>query len=404
MTNAYSDNLNNYNGPKGNLADFRHASRMFVENNFALAPKFKFLYHVFFSLDPSVANIIPSLVQKYTTEIGLLVKSAELPKFAASIETKNKYNRKKHVQTNISYDPINVSFHDDNQGITTALLEAYYRFYYADAWHGDTPGAYSKTAGGTDNTYMGTERQRYRYGLDNNISVPFFNNIQISQLSRNQYTTYTLVNPIISNWSHDSVASDDNSTGLENNITIQYEAVHYSRGQITADDSGDPAGFGTEHYDKQPSPLQSLSVTNEVKTDTFPVRSNTTTRSVFQGFNLQAQTQNPNYGISNATSSSSALGGFTDLNIPVNNGTGGANDITETKQYNSNNIISSNTLNRNELESNSIKLNDLAKADYLKDYLAEGGDSGINGATDAWNNLPLSVKNDYKNAILDKSQ
>ena len=101
MTNAYSDNLNNYNGPKGNLADFRHASRMFVENNFALAPKFKFLYHVFFSLDPSVANIIPSLVQKYTTEIGLLVKSAELPKFAASIETKNKYNRKKHVQTNI---------------------------------------------------------------------------------------------------------------------------------------------------------------------------------------------------------------------------------------------------------------------------------------------------------------
>lgn len=402
MTNAYSDNLNNYNGPKGNLADFRHASRLFVENNFSLAPKFKFLYHVFFSLDPSVANIIPSLVQKYTTEIGLLVKSADLPKFSASIETKNKYNRKKHVQTNISYDPVNITFHDDNQGITTALLEAYYRFYYADAWHGDTPGAYSKTAGGTDNTYKGTERQRYRYGLDNNISVPFFNNIQITQLSRNQYTTYTLVNPIISNWSHDSVASDDNSTGLENNITIQYEAVHYSRGQIAADGNSDPVGFGTEHYDKQPSPLQSLSVTNEAKTDTFPVRSNTPARSVFQGFNLQSQTQNPNYNISNVRNST--LGGISDLNIPVNNGSGSTNDIVETTQYKSNNNISSNTLNRNELESNSIKLNDLAKAEYVKDYLAQGGDGGINGANIAWNSLPLSIQNEYKNAILDKSQ
>lgn len=402
MANAYSDNLNNYNGPKGNLADFRHASRLFVENNFALAPKFKFLYHVFFSLDSSVGDIIPSLVQKYTTEIGLLVKSAELPKFSANIETKNKYNRKKHVHTNISYDPISISFHDDNSGITTALLEAYYRFYFADAWHANQPGAYSKTAGGTDNTYRGSERQQYRYGLDNNISVPFFKNIQLTQLSKNQYTTYTLVNPIISNWSHDNVESEDNSTKMENNITIQYEAVHYSRGVITSDGNGEPVGFGTEHYDNQPSPLATVDSSSKLASDTFPVKTDNTSRS-FEGFNLPSQTKNNNFNI-NQVNSNSQLGGFFDLNIPINNGTGGSNNITETTAYNSNNNISSTTLNRNELLTNSEKLSDLAKSNYTKDYLAAGGDNGINGASTAWDSLPSSIQDNYKNTILEQAQ
>ena len=191
MNNSYSDNLASTQGPKGNLGDYSHASKLFVNNNLKFAPKSKFLYHCFFGLDPSVGNVISALTQKYGVEIGLLVKSADLPKYQATVETKNQYNRKKNMQTGITYQPITITFHDDNHGVTSALLEAYYRFYYADAWHGDNPGAYSKTNNG-DNTYKNRARHQYRYGLDNNNTVPFFRILQITQLAKGQYTTYSL--------------------------------------------------------------------------------------------------------------------------------------------------------------------------------------------------------------------
>ena len=37
--------------PKGNLADFAHASRLYVDDSFRLAPKQKFLYHVVFNIN-----------------------------------------------------------------------------------------------------------------------------------------------------------------------------------------------------------------------------------------------------------------------------------------------------------------------------------------------------------------
>ena len=62
----------------------------------------------------------------------MLVKSIDLPSYSMQMETKHKYNRKKNVQTRLDYDPINVTFHDDNFGVTTLLWEAYYRYYFKD--------------------------------------------------------------------------------------------------------------------------------------------------------------------------------------------------------------------------------------------------------------------------------
>ena len=70
--------------PKGNLGDYAHASRLFVTENQKLAPHTKFLYHCFFQMDPAAASILPDLDQ-YKHEIGMLVKSAELPKFSADV-------------------------------------------------------------------------------------------------------------------------------------------------------------------------------------------------------------------------------------------------------------------------------------------------------------------------------
>ena len=424
-SNGFFDNLvNGILGPKGNLADWQHASRLYIDNDLKFSPKTKFLYHTYFQLDPIVRSILPELKDKHNLEIGMLVKSADLPKFTAKVETKNKYNRKKNIQTGITYDPITITFHDDNYGVTTALLEAYYRYYYADASYGRVPGAYNK-AGAGDNTYMGSGRNQFKYGLDNNISVPFFKNIEISQLAKRTYTTYTLVNPIITNWAHDSVDSSDGNTTMTNTITVAYEAVHYSRGSV--DSSGTekaPTGFGSqEHYDKQPSPISLLGGGTLGLAGSFGAGADlydyiskgknfsSPLEAGLAAFQLVRSIQNlspeglrqEGYAILEDALGSIAgtdVSGVANVAIPKSSGNGGtaSNTVATTTISTVAPLVS---VQRQQLLDNPIALIDSAKNIFLKDYLNGGGNNGINGARTAWNALPSGTQQLYKNAALD---
>jgi len=248
--NGFLDNL--FKGalnPGGTFKDYQHAARLFSDNGFRLAPKAKFLYHVVFELTEEARNTVPQLDQRHKQEINMLVKQADLPKFSVQTQTKNMYNRKKNLQTSLEYDPINITFHDDNLGLTTLLLESYYRYYFRDGNY-NTEGVsppYSPR-----NTYGKPEEQNYRYGLDNNHKSPFFDKITIYQLSRKEYTAYTLVNPLVTGLTHDSVDAYESAGLMQNQMTVAYEAVFYSRGPVGEDS---PKGFATVHYDKTPSPL-----------------------------------------------------------------------------------------------------------------------------------------------------
>ena len=255
---GFADNLiNGALNPKGNLADWQHASRLFVSDAMRLAPKAKFLYHVNFNVNSTAGSILPDFNRKHLNEVGMLVKRADLPKFSAEVVTKNKYNRKKNIQTNIQYDPITITFHDDNLGVTTTMLEAYYRYYFADGNQGYDRGLRAYSRGNQDNTYRGDLPNSYKYGLDNNNpGFPFFDDITITQFARKKYTSFTLVNPIITNWSHDNVDASDSGGMSENVVTIAYEAVFYNRDNVAYDN---PKGFGdTAHYDRTPSPISPL--------------------------------------------------------------------------------------------------------------------------------------------------
>ena len=241
--------------PKGNMADWQHAARLYVDRDMALAPKSKFLFHVNFEVSDEAQQIAPKLFSGSTlNEIGMLVKRADLPSFTANVETKKKYNRVKNIQTSISYDPVDIDMHDDNEGITTALLQAYYRYYFADGnQQKDNGRAYAVVP---HSTYEGSSRNNYKFGMDvNNSGVPFFKSIKISTLSRGEYTTYTLVNPILTNWSHDNHDNSDGAGTMANSIQIAYEAVFYNQSSITVGANGEPIGFGQDHYDKMPSPI-----------------------------------------------------------------------------------------------------------------------------------------------------
>jgi len=265
--NGFFDNFTSALGnPKGNMGDFAHASALYVRNNLRLTPKVKFLYHVVFDVNQialsSLGSAAVSLLNK--KEFNLLVQSVDLPGYTIATDTKNQYNRKKVIQTQMRYDPINLMFHDDQAGLTTLLWECYFRYYYQD------PNYSRKNATGQpdttvplpyindpDNLYGSDIRNNYRYGLDKTRpSAPFFNSITINQLHGNsgesQFTSFTLINPIISSLRHDNL-EQSSSSFTKNEMQIEYESVMYGRGLTTQDN---PAGFADpSHYDVTPSPL-----------------------------------------------------------------------------------------------------------------------------------------------------
>jgi hypothetical protein len=267
--NGFFDNFSNLGNPKGNLGDYQHASRLYIANNMRLAPKFKFLYHVVLNINPQAQNRSPLLSQIDKREINLLAISADLPKYDLQTETLNQYNRKKIVQTGVRYLPVNIAFHDDNAGLTSLLWEAYFRYYYTDSNYTEknadsTPkisvDAYAKAANGLNNSYGTGDSQQYKYGLDRpNKQQNFFTSIQIFQLhpqmGRSTYTSFTLVNPFIENFTHDEM-SQENSEFSVNRMSINYEAVQYNRGYTEVGNA--PTGFAETHYDQAPSPLSVL--------------------------------------------------------------------------------------------------------------------------------------------------
>ena len=235
------------------LRDSRHANTLFTQYGHLFSPKVKFLYHVVF--EPAADVSFNSNTREYNKQIGVLVKSADLPAYRADIQNKQQYNRKKNLQTRIDYQDIRIVLHDDNLGATRAMLEEYYRFYFQDGNH---------VLGGTFFTPDGSfgPRDKYssitpNYGLNNFLDGPFFSSIKIYQLSLQNWYSYTLVNPLLSGWEHGSVDSSSGSEMNENSITIAYESVLYDNGTVGED--GEPKNFTDAEtgYDNTFSPLSS---------------------------------------------------------------------------------------------------------------------------------------------------
>lgn len=254
------------------LRDAQHAHQLFTDYGHIFAPKTKFLYHVVFEVTDDVSYA--SNMKQFQKQIGVLVKSADLPGFRADIQNKQQYNRKKNMQTRIDYQDVNLVLHDDNLGSTRAMLEEYYRFYFQDGNH-----SLSSSTSTTDGSFAARDKYSPRtpnYGLNNFYEKPFFSTIKIYQLSLQNWFSYTLVNPLLSAWNHGGVDSSDGSSFNENQISIAYESVMYDNGLIG--ENSEPTNFTDPEtmYDNTFSPLGSKtsSVPNVIDNFLGPVLNN----------------------------------------------------------------------------------------------------------------------------------
>ena len=253
MSNAFT----NYLSTRGDeiFRPWQHATKLYLEDNYAKAPKFGFIYFVSFQINENAIVDQQWKEQKNSRDVGFLVKKVDLPKFQISTETLNQYNRKTVVQKTINYQPVSMEFHDDASNISHNLWVNYYKHYFADSNYdvNNARGLYSQTGSGAfKDTKYGTKD--YTYGLYNrDIQEPFFTAIDLYVLHQQQFTQYTLVNPKVTEWSHDSVNQAEGAKILQNRMNIAYENVVYKTGLVVREEA--PEGFASLLYDYGPGPL-----------------------------------------------------------------------------------------------------------------------------------------------------
>lgn len=236
------------------IKDYRHASRLFIDNNYARSPKYQWLYHVFFDINPQVSNIDNiSLV-----EAGMLVKSVKLPDYSINAKTQNNYNKKEIVQTKLNYNSIDFTFHDDQSEVVRNLWYDYYTHYYRDndGGYADRTGRITENYHANNKYQLGDRQFFNNFGYTPRTALGpalprYFTAIRIYSLHQKRFSEYTLINPVITHFSHGQHATGSQGT-LEHNMQIDFTSVLYAGGNVSTDTV---KGFADLHYDKSPSPL-----------------------------------------------------------------------------------------------------------------------------------------------------
>ena len=245
------DSFLNILGKGDSIKDYRHASQLFVSSNYRLAPKYSWLYHVFFDKNATrdQASTGGQDVNEMT-EVGMLVNSVQLPSFAVDQSTLNTYNRPQLVQTKLRYQPVQITFHDDSADIVRTMWEEYYRAQYYDP---ETGFAGSNIHADYFGNYKYTTKFFDKFGyIPENANVPnYFDSIRIYSLHQKRFSEYILINPMITSFSHGGHATASRDTN-QMTMTVAYTTVLYNEGNVTVDSV---KGFADLHYDKSPSPL-----------------------------------------------------------------------------------------------------------------------------------------------------
>ena len=235
------------------MKDYTHASRLYLDDNFKLMPKQKFLFHVVFNTDETLFT--DAFNPNERLELNMLVRACDLPKYDLSLEEKVQYNKKMYTATRIAYEPVNITFHDDHADTVNAFWKKYYEYNIADSIGMNNDLTISNTK---DDYYdFGSARATTKFGLDTpkERRKPYLKGVEIFVLHKQRFTSMTLINPVIGSFSHDNLDQADGAGVMNNTMQILYETVIYKSGIINRNNV---PGFATIHYDKEPSPLTVL--------------------------------------------------------------------------------------------------------------------------------------------------
>jgi hypothetical protein len=162
-------------------------------------------------------------------------------------------------------------------------------------------------------------------------------------MSRQKYNGYTLWGPRIKSWKHSELDYSDGSGLLENSMTIEFEGVSYSSGDVK---EGTPDNFASIHYDHIKSPLDTFAGGNSNQVFNSAPESNPLEEQPdFTQNYLRAQDENARIPLPegsppprniNEFSNPNTVGGVIGASFPTDNDQG-IESFAKPKQLNQNN-------------------------------------------------------------------
>lgn len=229
------DFLGKYSGDqKFLLRDFRNAARLTPGVN---PPRQKFEGYVNFILNRELYSTLygDQASNEFRTQISSLVRTADLPSVVFQTETKNAFNKKRIVNTGVTYNPVSMTVFDTvgNEWITT--LMKYFSYHFMDPRNNQKSddrdiAAGNIREGGVENTNssygpatgfdVGFNSNDAGYNL--NASAQFFERIDYVLYHGNKGVQYSIINPMMSEFKPGSI--DYSSSDVQEfSMTFDYE-------------------------------------------------------------------------------------------------------------------------------------------------------------------------------------
>jgi len=228
------DFLGKYSGDqKFLLRDFRNAARLTPGVN---PPRQKFEGYVNFILNRELYATLygDQSTNEFRTQISSLVRTADLPSVVFQTETKNAYNKKRIVNTGVTYNPVSMTVFDTvgNEWITT--LMKYFSYHFMDPRNNQKTddrdiAAGNIREGGVENinSSYGTTSNNSQFdsnaaGYNLNASAQFFERIDYVLYHGNKGVQYSIINPMMSEFKPGSI--DYSSSDVQEfTMTFDYE-------------------------------------------------------------------------------------------------------------------------------------------------------------------------------------
>lgn len=265
----------------------RHATYNFNQDSQALyrnQPRFAFEYYININLN-NVGSASSYISQFFNNpswqQVMPLVKNVDMPTMKIDTNVLNQYNRKRISQSQISFEPVKIVFHDVADGKTLKFWDMYYRYYFDD---GNEPGQNQNKQLQQDNKQYSAEtllknitpnvnpnilnlpssvRDIFQGGPNKSNELPtntlgekksiqniiadtidnhhfgfnlptvlnirnLIQSIDIYQVHGGRFNRVTLVNPRIAAFSHDKLDYAAGDRTLELTFTFEYEYAYYT--------------------------------------------------------------------------------------------------------------------------------------------------------------------------------
>lgn len=209
-------------------------------------PLLGFQFYVKINYDPLAKLFIKTILGKSDfKDSTALVKSVTMPSMSIDTKVLSSYNRKRLSQSKINFDPVQLVFHDVVGGASLAIWQMYYNWYFNDGlsslslkkewltsppWESidmaslmDSPAKFAMEAYSSEGMNITALK---KFGYASPYIRYLFKSIDIYQVHGATYNKVTIFNPMVTNFSHDTMAYDKNEL-VQMTFSFMYEWAEY---------------------------------------------------------------------------------------------------------------------------------------------------------------------------------